>query len=146
MSSNALVRPQGDSEGVLATVSDFDDAWNAWSATRIAGLFADDAEFVNGRGQVAVGTEAIRAQHAGLFAGAFARSHLESTVRRITFLSGTTAVVDVDTQLTGFTALPPGTNPTEPGKQRGRHKRVLVKRGGEWQMVLMQITTVAPAP
>ena len=146
VSANALPNPRGDTEDVLATVAAFDAAWAAGSATGIAALFVDDAEFVNGRGQIAVGTEAIRAQHAGLFAGPFAGSHLQSTVRRVTFLSGTSAVVDADTELTGYGALPPGTNPTEPGKQRGRHKRVLVKRGGEWKVVLMQITSVAPAP
>ena len=145
-SVNALPNPRGATEEVVASVSAFDAAWEAGSASGIAATFADDAEFVNGRGQIAVGTEAIRAQHAGLFAGPFAGSHLESTVRRVTFLSGTSAVVDADTELTGFGALPPGTNPTEPGKQRGRHKRVLVKRGGEWKVVLMQITSVAPAP
>ena len=145
-SVNALPNPHGGTEGVLASVSAFDAAWEAGSASGIAATFADDAEFVNGRGQIAIGTEAIRAQHAGLFAGPFAGSHLESTVRRVTFLSGTSAAVDTDTELTGYGALPPGTNPTEPGKQRGRHKRVLVKRGGQWKVVLMQITSVAPAP
>ena len=145
-SRDALANPRGEADGALAVVAAFDAAWNAGSADGIAAPFADNAEFVNGRGQVAVGTQAIRAQHAALFAGPFAGSHLTSTVRRVTFLTGTSAVVDVDTELTGFTSLPPGTNPTEPGKQRGRHKRVLVKRGGEWQVVLMQITSVTPAP
>lgn len=145
-SLDALPSPRGQGEDVvLSAVADFDAAWNAGSASGIAALFVDDAEFVNGRGQVAVGTDAIRAQHAALFAGPFAGSHLQSSIRRVTFLSGTSAVVDIDTELTGFVSLPPGTDPTEPGKQRGRHKRVLVKRGGEWRIVLMQITTVAPA-
>ena len=139
------VGPQhGDEAGVAATAAAWNAAWNAGDADALTALFVDDAEFVNGRGQVAVGAAEIRAQHAGLFAGPFQGSHLESSIRRVTFLSGTAAVLDLDTHLTGISGLPPGANPTAPGEQRGRHKRVLVKRGGTWRIALMQITTLAP--
>jgi uncharacterized protein (TIGR02246 family) len=138
--------PRRDALGAVDLVARWDAAWAAGDAAGIAALFTEDAEFVNGRGQVAVGTAAIAAQHAGLFAGPFKGSRLRSTVRRVTVLTGTVAVIDVDTELTGFSALPPGTPVTSPGVQRGRHKRVVVKRRGEWRMQLMQITTVAAVP
>jgi uncharacterized protein (TIGR02246 family) len=137
--------PQGDEAGVEAVATAWDAAWNAGDASALAALFVDDAEFINGRGQLAIGAAAIRAQHAASLAGPFRGSHTAGHIRRITFLSGTTAVLDVDNELTGFAALPPGTVATSPGLQRGRHKRVLVKRAGTWRIVLMQITTVAPA-
>ena len=139
-------RRHGDLEGVTAVATAWDAAWNAGDANAIGALFTDDAELVNGRGQVAVGANAILAQHAALFAGPFLGSHIQGTVRRITFLSPTSAVLDIDSQLTGYKYLPPGTVPSLPGMQRGRHKRVLVKRGGQWKIALMQITLIAPAP
>jgi uncharacterized protein (TIGR02246 family) len=145
--SDALdnVGPQhGDEAGVAAVAAAWDAAWNAGDSRAIAALFTDDAEFINGRGQIAVGPAAIYAQHAANLAGPFKGSHIEGQIRRITFLSGTAAVLDVDSQLTGFVSLPAGTVPTEPGVQRGRHKRVVVKRGGVWKMALMQITLIAP--
>jgi uncharacterized protein (TIGR02246 family) len=136
---------QGDEAGVIAVVAAWDAAWNAGDAAALAATFADDAEFINGRGQLAVGAATVRAQHQVSLAGPFKGSRTTGRVRKITFLSGTTAVVDVDNELTGYAFLPPGTVPTEPGIQRGRHKRVVVKRAGEWQTILMQLTTVAPA-
>jgi uncharacterized protein (TIGR02246 family) len=136
---------QGDVAGVTAVVTAWDAAWNAGDANAIAAPFVDDAEFINGRGQLAVGAATIRANHAASLAGVFRGSHTQGTIRRITFLSGTSAVVDVDNVLTNFTSLPPGTVPTKPGMQSGRHKRLLIKRAGVWRVVLMQITTIAPA-
>ncbi|MGZ8412256.1 MAG: SgcJ/EcaC family oxidoreductase [Gemmatirosa sp.] len=136
---------RGDEAGVAAVVAAWDAAWNAGDAAGLAALFVDDAEFINGRGQIAVGAATIGAQHAVSLAGPFKGSRTQGRVRRITFVSGTTAVLDVDNELTGYQYLPPGTSPTEPGVQRGRHKRVLVKRGGVWRTLSMQLTTVAPA-
>ena len=139
------VGPQhGDEAGVVALAAAWDAAWNAGDADALAALFVEDAEFVNGRGQVVTGRAGIRNAHAFLFAGPFRGSRTESSIRRITFLSGTAAVLDLDNRLTGFAALPGGATPTEPGVNRGRHKRVAVKRAGTWRMVLMQITSVAP--
>ena len=135
----------GDLAGVTAVVTARDAAWNAGDANAIAARFVDDAEFINGRGQLALGAAAIRANHTVSLAGVFRGSHTHGTIRRITFLSGTSAVVDVDNDLTNFTSLPPGTLPTTPGVQSGRHKRLVVKRGGIWRVVLMQITSIAPA-
>lgn len=137
--------PQGDSAAVRAIATAWDAAWNAGNAAGVAATFAEDGELINGRGGVASGVAAIRTQNAANLAGPFKGSWSRGTVRRITFLSGTTAVLDVDNELTGFVALPGGTKPTEPGLNRGRHKRVLVKRAGEWRTILMQITFVAPA-
>jgi uncharacterized protein (TIGR02246 family) len=133
-----------DVAGVTAVVTAWDAAWNAGDATALAGLFVQDAEFINGRGQIAQGPAAIRAQHAGSFATNFKGSHSAGSIRRIAFLSATSALVDVDNELTGFVSMPPGVTPTEPGVNRGRHKRLVVKTGGRWQIQLMQITLIAP--
>ena len=141
---DVLRATKADEAAVAAVAAAWDAAWNAGDSNGIAALFTDDAEFVNGRGQVAVGVAAIGAQNAANLAGPFRGSHIQGTIRHITFLSGTSAVLDVDSRLTGFVSLPPGTVEYAPGEQRGRHKRVLVKRGGTWRIQQMQITTIAP--
>ena len=130
---------QGDEAGVAAVVTAWDAAWNAGDAAGLASTFVDDAEFINAMGQLFHGAEEIRAQHAISLAGKFLGSHTEGHIRRITFLTGTAAVVDVDNSLTrAASATLPAIN------QSGRHKRLVVKRGSEWRVMLFQNTMVAP--
>jgi uncharacterized protein (TIGR02246 family) len=143
---NHVGTEHGDEAGVTGIATAWDAAWNAGDADAIAALFVDDAEFINGRGQIAQGAATIYANHAATLAGVFKGSHTHGTIRGIAFLSGTTAVLDVDNELTGFQALPPGTVATEPGVLRARFKRVVVKRGGVWLILQMQLTNVAPTP
>jgi len=137
---------QGDEAGVAAVNAAWDAAWNAGDGNAIGALFLADAEFVNGRGQVALGAATIGANHSASLAGVFKGAHTVGTIRRISFLSGTTAVLDVDNTVTGFRSLPPGVVATEPGMLRQRHKRVLVKRGGTWRTESMQLTALPPTP
>ena len=137
-------RGKGDEVGVAAVVAAWDAAWNAGDAKALGAGFVEDAEFVNGRGQVAIGAATITSNHALSLAGPFLGSRTKGTIRRITFLSDNAALVDVDNDLTGYRSLPPGAVETVPGVHRGRHKRVVVKRGGQWHVVAMQLTSVLP--
>ncbi|MEP6999224.1 MAG: SgcJ/EcaC family oxidoreductase [bacterium] len=144
--SQLIVASPSDVAAVTAVVTAWDAAWNAGDATALAATFWGDAEFINGRGQLAVGSPTIRSNHATNLAGVFKGSHTQSGVRKITFMSATAAVVDADNDVTNFKALPPGAVPTAPGVISQRQKRVVVKRDGEWRVLLMQLTSIAPAP
>ncbi|MEO8564146.1 MAG: SgcJ/EcaC family oxidoreductase [bacterium] len=133
-----------DSAAVAAVSTAWDAAWNTANPAGIAALFLENSEIVNGRGQLVIGAAAIRANHAAAFASVFKGSRSRGIVRRIVFLSDAAAVLDVDNEVTGFTSLPGGAVPTQPGLNLQRHKRVLVKRNGQWRTALMQLTTVAP--
>jgi uncharacterized protein (TIGR02246 family) len=136
----------GDESGVGAVAWAWDAAWNAGDSKSIGALFVDDAEFVNGRGQVAQGAATITANNTMNLAGVFKGSHSHNTIRNILFLSGTTAILNTNNELTGFKALPPGAVATSPGLLLQRHKIVVVKRGDVWRIVQMQLTSVAPTP
>jgi uncharacterized protein (TIGR02246 family) len=141
------VGPQhGDEAGVAAVVTAWDVAWNAGDAAGLAATFVEDAEFINAMGRLFVGADAIRAQHAITLAGQFRGSHTEGHIRRITFLSGTAAVVDVDNDLTRYEPIAPGSTTLRAVQQSGRHKRLVVKRGGVWRTMLFQNTMVVPTP
>src|SRR4051812_15021533 len=135
---------QGDEEGVAAGVAAWDLAWNAGDAAGIAATFVEDAEFITARGRLDHGAAEIRAQHAISLAAQFRGSHTEGHIRRITFLSGTAAVVDVDNNLTRYEPVAPGSTTLRAIQQSGRHKRLLVKRGGVWRALLFQNTMVTP--
>jgi uncharacterized protein (TIGR02246 family) len=136
----------GDEAGVAAVVTAWDAAWNAGDAAGLAATFVEDAEFINAMGRLFVGADAIRAQHAITLAGQFRGSHTEGHIRRITFLSGTAAVVDVDNDLTRYEPVAPGSPIMKAVQQSGRHKRLVVKRGGVWRAMLFQNTMVVPTP
>lgn len=139
------VGPQkGDTAGVVALVTAWDDAWNAGDATGLAATFVDDAEFINAMGRLFIGADQIRAQHEITLAAQFRGSHTVGHVRRITFLTGTAAVVDVDNDLTRYEPVAPGSTILRAIQQSGRHKRLVVKRGGEWRVMLFQNTMVVP--
>jgi hypothetical protein len=68
----------------------------------------------------------------------------ESTIRNLTFLTGTVAVLDIEARVTGFTSPPPGVVPGQPGVIRALEKNILLKRSGQWSIVQHQQTAVAP--
>ena len=137
---------QGDEAGVAAVVTAWDAAWNAGDAAGLAATFVDDAEFINAMGRLDHGADEIRAQHAISLAGQFRGSHTEGHIRRITFLSGTAAVLDVDNYLTRYEPVAPGSTTMRAIQQSGRHKRLVVKRGGVWRVLLFQNTMVVATP
>lgn len=53
------------------------------------------------------------------------------------------AVVDVDNNLTRYEPVAPGSTILRAIAQSGRHKRLVVKRGGVWRAQLFQNTMVA---
>jgi uncharacterized protein (TIGR02246 family) len=137
-------RGRGDDAAVAALVSAWDTAWNAGDPAGLAATFFEDAEFINAMGRLDHGAAEIQAQHAISLAGQFRGSHTEGQIRRITFLGGTAAVIDVDNQLTRFEPIAPGSTTMREIHQSGRHKRVVVKRRGVWRVLLFQNTMITP--
>jgi hypothetical protein len=64
----------------------------------------------------------------------------------VTFLTGITAMVDLNVTLTGYASLPPGLPEVEPGVVQTRMKWIAGKRVATWQILAQQITAVPPAP
>ncbi|MEO8564069.1 MAG: SgcJ/EcaC family oxidoreductase [bacterium] len=129
---------------VIAVGTAFDNAWNAADAARLAALYAERAEFVNILGSITTSRAAIQAQHAFLFSGPFKGSRSASVVRRLVYLTGTTAILDLDVELTGYVSLSPGIRPTRPGVLATRFKHLLAKHGGRWFIETTQSTAIQP--
>lgn len=133
-----------DSTSIRAIIADLDSAWAHADANRWASHYAQDADFVNILGMYMADTKAMHDRHHEIFTGVFKGSRHVGTLRRLRFLDDSVAIADVDVEVTGFKALPPGVVPTAPGVLRTRMKHILVKSGEQWRIVATQNTAVAP--
>jgi uncharacterized protein (TIGR02246 family) len=148
---------QGCSEGVQAQEVDpsialqplFDTmsaAWAAGDAVAYVAPFTDSVDFINIRGDVFEGKEAVTAAHAKIFAGPFKGSQCPIVVRKIVTLAPGVVLVDTDQTVTSFKGLPPGISATSPGILATHLKYVAVKQAdGTWKLVSAQNTSVVPA-
>lgn len=128
-----------DRDAIQEIIDTFDRNWGV-NAAAYAAQYAD-ADFVGPNGANLTTAAQILQLYTNIFP-AFAGTTRQSQIRALTFLTGTVAVLDIDTRITG--ALPPFVTPWQPGMTRALEKNVLVKRGGEWRIVQHQQTLVAP--
>lgn len=132
-----------DRQAIQDIVSTFDDAWTAGDPVRYSAQYAHVSDWVGPNGAV-LEPAAITDLYTALFTFVFPNTTRRSTIRNLTFLTGTIAVLDIDARVTGFESLPPGVVPWQPGTLRALEKNILIKRGGEWRIVHHQQTLVAP--
>lgn len=122
-------------------------AWNRGDGDAWAASFADDATFINVRGQIVHGRAGIAALHRMILTGPYQGSHVEIRVRRILPLSPDTALVETDHIVTSFRALPPGVVTTSPGTLEA-HMNYIARKdtSGAWLFLSAQNTAVLPGP
>jgi uncharacterized protein (TIGR02246 family) len=125
----------GDRAAIQQIVTTFDQAWTAGDAVTYARQYAG-AEWVGPTGAVLTDPGAITGLYSFLFSVALPGTTRQSTIRNLTFLTGTVAVLDIEARVTGGSLPPPGLHALE--------KNVLVKHAHEWRIVQHQQTIVAP--
>lgn len=121
-------------------------AWTAHDAVAYGNTYAEAATFIAPVGVITAGRDGITAQHTFLFNpvnGPFRQSMQSLTLRRLTFLTGKYAVVELDVTLTGHSSLPPGLSETEPGVVRTRVTWIAARLGAEWKIAFQQMTPIA---
>ena len=118
-----------DLEAIQQIVTTFDQTWGSDPVT-YAAQYGSVIDWVGPTGTILNDPEAITALYTFLFTNVFSGTTRISTIRNLTFLSGTVAVLDIETQVVGFA--------------RALEKNVLIKRAGEWRIVLHQQTLVTP--
>lgn len=146
---NASVTAAGQEDDILDLIDAQAAAWADHDGVAYGATYTEDAELINPVGGILVGRTVIANQHVFLFNpvnGPFRASASSWTVRSIGFLTGATALVKLDVALTGYSFLPPGLNPTEPGVVRTRVTWLAVKTGDTWLIQHQQMTLVAPTP
>jgi uncharacterized protein (TIGR02246 family) len=131
-----------ETTAVQAVAAAFIDDWNRHDMKRFAGLFADDAQFVNVIGLWWHSRAEIQEQHEALHATRMRISHLVATETAVHLLRPDVAVVHIRWELTGDTGIDGVTLPT----RRGVMSLVTVRAGRKWQIASAQNTDVIPLP
>ena len=118
-----------DVEAIQQIVTTFDETWGSDPVT-YAAQYGSVTDWVGPTGTVLNDPAAITALYTFLFTNVFEGTTRISTIRNLTFLSGTIAVLDIQTEVVGFA--------------RALEKNVLIKRAGEWRILLHQQTLITP--
>ena len=124
--------PRSDEARIRQIVAEERSAWNRGDAKAFASHFHQDGGFTNVLGTVYYGRGAFEERHASLFATVFKGTVLSMTVQKIRFIRPDVAVVDIDTEMTGSKALPPGITTAADGVLRTRLQQVMSKERGDW--------------
>ena len=144
--------PSADAEAdIRSLIADQAAAWNRHDAVAWASRFVPEAEFINILGTPFSGKPAIEGITTRIFASIFKDSRDSVTVQKIMWVTPDLAIAHYEHAVSGYTALPPGIQPSEmgaDGKGVLRTRMVYVlKRGtdGKWMIVNGQNTAILPA-
>ena len=137
MLATRIVMAQGsgqksDEGRIRQIIAEEEKAWNQGDAKAYASHFAEEGGFTNVLGTVYYGRRAFEERHASVFATVFKGTSLRMTVQKIRFIRPDIAIVDIDTEMTGFKALPPGIHAATDGVLRTRLQQVMSKESGDW--------------
>ncbi len=136
---------------IRALIANQAAAWNRHDAAGWASAFVPSAEFINILGTPFSGKPAIEGITARIFASIFKDSHDSVTVRKIIMVTPELAIAHYEHAVTGYSALPPGIQPSERGADgKGVLRTLMVyvlQRGtdGKWMIVNGQNTAILPA-
>src|SRR5437868_6788382 len=95
-----------DETAIRAIVSDQAAAWTAGDVGRYTAHLGHDVSFTNLFGMVMYGSEAFTARHAEILRTFFKGTRKQHTIRRIRFVTPDVAIVDIDNEVRGVTAMP----------------------------------------
>ena len=136
MSPELIAADRGALEKI---VGQLEAAWNAMDGAAFAAPFADDADFVNIRGEHHRGKPAIAAGHTAIFKSIYAGSSVALTCEAARLLGPDVALVRVHSILNA----PQG--PLK-GRHGARFSMVLTRMGSGWEIAAFHNTTEAAPP
>ncbi|MGZ6970090.1 MAG: SgcJ/EcaC family oxidoreductase [Thermoanaerobaculia bacterium] len=123
-----------------------EDAWNRGDVKAFAARFQEEGSFTDMFGTVSRGRKELESRHAALFASYFKGSLLALKVRKVRFLRPDVAIVDIDTEVTGFHKPPSGIYVDAEKVIRTRLVQVMVKAGNEWAIASSHDVDVKTPP
>lgn len=135
-----------DQSAIQRIISDETEAWNRGDATAYSQHFQEEGGFTNVLGTVYYGRKDFEQRHAEIFSGVFKGSTLRQTIHKVRFVRPDVAIVDVDTEMTGYAKLPPGVQAGADGILRTRLQQVLVKESNRWWIAAYHNVDVKPRP
>ena len=107
-------------------------AWNAGDGEGYAEHLSPDASFTNLFGMVMYGKRAFAQRHAEILATFYKGTTKHHAVRRLRFVTPDVALVDIDNEVRGVTAMPGGIVVPADGVVKTQLMEVFVRRNERW--------------
>ena len=121
-------------------------AWNAGDGERYASRVAPEVSFTNLFGMVMYGKPAFTKRHAEILATFYKGTIKKHAVRRVRFITPDVALVDIDNEVHGVKAMPPGIAVPPDGVIKTQLMEVFVRRDGLWWVEAYHNVDTKPAP
>jgi len=120
-------------------------AWNRGNAAAFAKDVGADVSFTNLFGMVMYGAPSFTERHRQILAGFYKGTTKQHQIRRIRFVTPDVAIVDIDNEIRGVTAMPAGIAVPADGVVKTQLMEVLVRRGGRWVVEAYHNVDTKPA-
>ena len=141
----AAAQSKPDEDAIRKILDDEIATWNQGDTDGYSKHFAADGTFTNVMGMFFTGRQAFRDRHEIIFNGPFRGSILRLQVVSLRFLTPDVAVCETLTWVSSFkSGAPPGLHLDTKGRLRTRLLQVMVKRSGEWQIVVYHNVDIKP--
>jgi uncharacterized protein (TIGR02246 family) len=121
-----------DDTAIRQLMDDLTEAWNRGDARAYGARYRDDGTFTNVNGTYHLGRDEFDRRHAEVFRGMFKDTKVAMTIKTLRFIAPNVAAVDIDTDIAGCQARPPGVAVDPDGTLHSCLLMVLVKEGGTW--------------
>jgi uncharacterized protein (TIGR02246 family) len=122
-----------DAEATIRSiVADQAAAWDAGDGDAYASRVAADVSFTNLFGMVMYGKPAFATRHKEILASFYKGTTKHHAIRRIRFVTPDVAIVDIDNQVRGVTAMPGALAVPSGGVMKTQLMEVFVRRDGGW--------------
>jgi uncharacterized protein (TIGR02246 family) len=136
---------RADEAAIRAIVAEQASAWTAGDARGYASHLAPEASFTNLFGMVMYGAPAFEKRHAEILSSFYKGTSKYHAVRRIRFVTPDVAIVDIDNEVRGVTAMPAGIVVPKDGIVKTQLMEIFVRRGNAWLIEAYHNVDVKPA-
>ena len=130
---------------IRSIVADQAAARNAGDGEAYAKHLAPEASFTNVFGMVMYGKPAFARRHSDILATFYKGTTKNHTIRRIHFVTPDVALVDIDNEVRGVTAMPGGIVVPPDGVIKTQLMEVFVRRQQQWWVEAYHNVDVKPA-
>jgi uncharacterized protein (TIGR02246 family) len=120
-------------------------AWDAGDGERYAASVSADVSFTNLFGMVMYGKDAFVARHRQILSTFYKDTRKVHTIRRMRFLTPDVALVDIDNEVRGVTAMPAGIAVPADGVVKTQLLEVFVRRDRQWWIEAYHNVDVKPS-
>ena len=130
---------------IRAIIAEQAVAWNAGDGGKYASRLAPEASFTNLFGMVMYGAPAFAKRHQEILATFYKGTTKKHAIRRIRFVTPDVAIVDIDNEVHGVKAMPPGIVVPPGGIIKTQLMEVFVRRNGQWWVEAYHNVDTKPA-